>query len=243
MPKTIVDVGMHRGQDTAYYLKRGFNVIAIEANPSLVKEAKRKFSKAIANGRLTILNVGVAKEAGELDFYVNKLDDAWSSFVPEIGCRGGETATVRVPVRTLDEILQPFDPAYYIKIDIEGHDQLALDSFSRMAELPKYVSVENGHPNMLKRLVQLQYLHFKWINQAEVPLQRARIFSREGRPCLHRFTYGSSGPFGEDTPGKWLSLDEVQTQINRYWSKPNLDARRDGWFDLHARRTDFVSNT
>ena len=31
----IFDVGLHTGQDTAFYLKKGFRVIAIEANPLL----------------------------------------------------------------------------------------------------------------------------------------------------------------------------------------------------------------
>ena len=32
----IYDVGMSNGDDTAYYLHRGFRVVAIEANPLLV---------------------------------------------------------------------------------------------------------------------------------------------------------------------------------------------------------------
>ena len=33
----IIDVGMHDGTDTAFYLAKGFNVVAIEANPGLVR--------------------------------------------------------------------------------------------------------------------------------------------------------------------------------------------------------------
>jgi len=29
----VYDVGMHTGQDTAYYLFKGYDVVAIEANP------------------------------------------------------------------------------------------------------------------------------------------------------------------------------------------------------------------
>ena len=32
----IYDVGMHNGDDTAYYLHKGFRVIAIDANPAMV---------------------------------------------------------------------------------------------------------------------------------------------------------------------------------------------------------------
>jgi putative ABC transport system substrate-binding protein len=34
-PQLIYDVGMNNGDDTAYYLRRGFRVLAIEANPDL----------------------------------------------------------------------------------------------------------------------------------------------------------------------------------------------------------------
>ena len=34
----IYDIGMNHGEDTAYYLSKGFRVIAIEANPGLTDE-------------------------------------------------------------------------------------------------------------------------------------------------------------------------------------------------------------
>jgi hypothetical protein len=47
---------MNNGDDTAYYLSRGFRTVAIEANPELVKYAKARFAREIASGRLIILN-------------------------------------------------------------------------------------------------------------------------------------------------------------------------------------------
>lgn len=35
-PALVIDVGMHNGDDTAYYLHRGYRVVAIEANPAWV---------------------------------------------------------------------------------------------------------------------------------------------------------------------------------------------------------------
>ena len=40
----IYDVGLHEGQDTAYYLWKGFRVLAVEANPELTQAAQSKFS-------------------------------------------------------------------------------------------------------------------------------------------------------------------------------------------------------
>lgn len=34
-PKLIFDVGLHKGFDTSYYLKKGFTVIGVEARADL----------------------------------------------------------------------------------------------------------------------------------------------------------------------------------------------------------------
>jgi FkbM family methyltransferase len=73
-PKLIYDVGMHNGDDTAYYLRRGFRVVAIEPNPTLVATASERFCREIEAGELKILNVGVAAEDGELPFWVCETD-------------------------------------------------------------------------------------------------------------------------------------------------------------------------
>ena len=39
----IYDVGMHDGDDTAYYLDKGFQVVAVEANPVLVQSGRERF--------------------------------------------------------------------------------------------------------------------------------------------------------------------------------------------------------
>src|SRR5215467_3283732 len=79
-PKLIYDVGMHNGDDTAYYLWRGFRVVAIEANPELVATAANRFRCEIEAGYLKILNVGIAAEDGELPFWVCQTDSRLSSF-------------------------------------------------------------------------------------------------------------------------------------------------------------------
>ena len=71
---TIFDVGMNHGDDTQYYLNKGFRVVAFEANPLLVRQNSARFQKEIAAGRLTIIQIGIAPEAGVFDFYVNDED-------------------------------------------------------------------------------------------------------------------------------------------------------------------------
>ena len=49
--KIIFDIGMYDGRDTEYYLTLADKVVAVEANPALVSNAKNKFKKEIEEGR------------------------------------------------------------------------------------------------------------------------------------------------------------------------------------------------
>jgi hypothetical protein len=39
----VYDVGMNNGDDTAHYLECGYRVVAIEADPLLVRNARQRF--------------------------------------------------------------------------------------------------------------------------------------------------------------------------------------------------------
>jgi hypothetical protein len=64
----IYDIGMNNADDTAHYLSLGFRTVAIEANPELVEQAKVRFGREIASGRLIILNIGIADGRGSFRF-------------------------------------------------------------------------------------------------------------------------------------------------------------------------------
>src|SRR5215510_11991524 len=85
--RLIFDIGMHKGEDAAFYLKEGYRVLAIEANPVLVEHCRQKFEQEIKSGQLQIVNAGIAEHEGVLPFYVNKYSSEWSSFDKSIGTR------------------------------------------------------------------------------------------------------------------------------------------------------------
>ncbi len=43
----IYDVGLHRGEDAEFYLRKGFRVVAFEANPDLIQTCQAQFSDSI----------------------------------------------------------------------------------------------------------------------------------------------------------------------------------------------------
>ena len=89
IPNLTYDVGMHNAAAAAYYLHRGFRVVAIEADPSLVSQAHKRFELEISAGKLTILSVGIAQEAGVFPFWICEPNSEWNSFDRRIASRDG----------------------------------------------------------------------------------------------------------------------------------------------------------
>lgn len=232
----IYDIGMHVGQDTSFYLKKGFKVIAVEANPILAEKARKKFSDYIENGQLTIIGKGIAsKSSAGIPFFINNFDSAWSSFIEDIGSRGGNYETIYVDVTSAPSLFEQYGCPYYLKIDIEGLDYDLIKSLENVRTLPRYISAENGQENMIRELASLGYKSFKFINQAHIGGQSALSPSKEGASVNFVFEHGSSGEFGEDTPGEWIPMEAVIKISNLYWSNPTRDDNVDGWYDVHAR--------
>ena len=189
----IYDVGFNNGDDTAYYLHRGFNVLAIEANPGLVARGKQRFESEIAAGRLTVLNVAIAETEGMFSFWVNDDDDGWSSFDKALASRQGTRChEVTVPGMPLSAILREHGVPYYLKVDIEGHDALCIRALDRN-NLPKYVSCELNHSeDIVRDLYQAGYRLFKLLNQTtytgSIPIFEGEIAWRLLRKAYSRFS-------------------------------------------------------
>jgi FkbM family methyltransferase len=105
----VYDVGMHNGDDTAFYLARGFRVIAVEANPAMAAAAGSRFRSEIESKRLTILNVAIAEQRGEAEFWVSEIHSCLSSFDRNLAGRNGEPHhSIMVPCERLDAILAKY---------------------------------------------------------------------------------------------------------------------------------------
>ncbi|QOV21341.1 class I SAM-dependent methyltransferase [Anabaenopsis elenkinii] len=73
----IIDVGVHLGEDTEYYLKKGFRVVGIEADPQLYQTTKKRLQSYINDGQLQLLNVAIAAQDGDITFYTNLNNSEW----------------------------------------------------------------------------------------------------------------------------------------------------------------------
>jgi len=294
-PDLIYDVGMNDGKDTAYYLWKGYRVVAVEADPALVDRARERFKNEIAAGRLTLLNIAVGAVDSTATFWVCERNSEWNSFDKTVATSQGCSAHgIEVPVREFGGVLREHGMPFYLKVDIEGFDHYCLAALQG-ADLPRYVSFEMCRLEELSMLSNAGYTRFKVIGQRAFTAHTAartrsllRTYGRVGReygsvrgeavkavlrktPALHsilaapkqvlrslrgaraprsgatpvppsggtwRFEMGSSGPFGEDTPGAWMSLDDAAYTWLDYWLNEGryLPLAGRNWFDIHARR-------
>jgi FkbM family methyltransferase len=170
---------MHNGDDTAYYLHQGFRVVAVEADPTLVEQAARRFAEAVRLGRLAILNVGIAEKAGSAPFWISDECTIWNSFDRRIAARNGSRHhAIVVETRRFADILDEFGTPHYLKVDIERYDEVCVRGLGGRP-LPRFMSVEaecvgdNEEIGEAESLATLELLHeigyrkFKLISQEE----------------------------------------------------------------------------
>lgn len=220
--KTIFDIGMNLGEDTAYYLHKGYRVIAVEANQELCEGAIKRFANEIADNRLIIINKGIADKHGFQDFYINKNVSQWSSFIKDVGARQNSPYEVKqIECVTIASIIAEYGTPFYCKIDIEQYDVFCLDSLLTAPECyrPPYISVEADNTMLLDKMYELGYRKFKMICQGYIHEQNTPDWS---------FPEGSSGRFGEDSPGKWMDIQAVK----KLFLGPH---REFCWYDFHAK--------
>jgi FkbM family methyltransferase len=166
-PDLIYDVGMNNGDDTAHFLNCGYRVIAIEADPRLADHAKNRFSDALTEGKLTILNVGIDVAEGLRPFWICDDNDEWSSFDPSLASRQHcRSHAVSVQCRRFRSILVEYGVPYYLKVDIEGRDHLCVADLDP-ADLPLFVSLELFFLEDLLLLRDIGYNAFKCIDQVD----------------------------------------------------------------------------
>src|SRR5208283_3384099 len=112
----IFDVGAHVGDDTDFYLAKGFRVVAIEAHPGFCAQLRQRFAKEIDSGRLDILNVAIAEEPGLASLLESQADAQWSTTDADIArTRPGDFRTVVVPAIPFNLVLEQFGIPYYAK--------------------------------------------------------------------------------------------------------------------------------
>jgi FkbM family methyltransferase len=254
----IYDLGLHKGEDTNFYLAKGFRVIAFEADPDLVQACREQFSTELESGQLTIVEGAIVEqpESDTITFYKNKAVTVWGTIDPAWKDRnarmGWESVEITVPVVDFSACLEKYGIPYYIKIDIEGADRFSLQKLGEFEQRPDYVSIESSKISLSEIDIELDILDGS---------MRAPVPAKEGKDIDFQLAHDSSGLFGKELPGAWQSRAQIQRvyrwifvgyQVfgNDSFMRTNRFARKiwrllqrvfkrpiPGWFDTHARHS------
>lgn len=233
-PNLIYDVGLHHGQDTDFYLKKGYRVVAFEANPGNAAFCRERFAAEIADGRLTIIEGAITEEFSNngnssVKFYRNENHSLWGSTSEDWAYRntifGTTHETIAVPAVDFGACLERYGIPHYLKADIVGSETICLRALRKFANKPDYVSIRSEKLIFKKLeyefdlLEELGYHRFKAVKQ-EFHKVRPSLPANNGA-SFHEFEEGASGPFGEETRGKWKdragALRDYRRVFVKYW--------------------------
>lgn len=245
----VFDIGHNTGQDARYYLAdaahTGVRVVAVDANPALMRQSETRMASAVADGLLRLVTAGLAGRdgaVGSLTFWTNK-NDKFSSFNESLGCRNGYgkvmppgnrkyCARTIIPTRTCASLVEEFGTPVYAKVDIEGYDMMCVRSMLglRTEQRPQYLSVENVFLPLVDSLVEAGYHGFKAVDQGA--LQTGLVGDEEG----------ISGPWGDEAVDvlegkKWLSAEALKRRV---LPRSKIIGGRTVviWYDMHAKLGD-----
>ena len=103
----VFDVGLHKGEDTEFYLEKGFRVVAFEADPDLAAHCRERFAAQLREGRLVIVEGAIVATTPGIDaprtvtFYKNLDKSVWGTTQAAWADRNARLGTrVQQPLRT-----------------------------------------------------------------------------------------------------------------------------------------------
>lgn len=222
----IYDVGMHRGEDTLFYLRKGFRCIAFEADPENVIFCKKLFAEFIDRGQLKIVEGAIIDRdkimPGQktVKFYKNEnlsvLGTISSDWAAQNEKLGSPSNVIEVNIINFAEEIRKNGIPHYLKIDIEGCDIACLKALDEFKEFPDYVSFEAdrtafaNNKHEIGLLAKLGYRSFQVVEQSEGTLAQVPPFPpKEGQFVAHTFEKNSSGMFGAELASPWKSREEI----------------------------------
>jgi FkbM family methyltransferase len=232
----VYDVGMHRGQDTDYYLKRGYKVVGFEANPDNAAFCRERFAEAINSGRLRIVEGAITENfsqngnGSKIRFFRNSESSFWGSTAEDWAVRnevlGTRNETIEVEAVDFRQALEKYGVPFYLKADIVGSEMICVRALLGFEEKPDYLSIRSEKivfrrlEEEFEILEKLGYDRFQAVQQDFTELN-VSFDSPRGQNILHNFEEGASGIFGEDLPQKWKTSEQALKEYRKifvyYW--------------------------
>jgi FkbM family methyltransferase len=231
--KIVFDIGMSEGNDTAFYLAKGFRVVGVEADVKMFIELNDRFEAAISAGMLTLYNRAAGEQAGQIVEFFHHDRYQGLSGLSHARAEFADGAFTSYHVLTTDwrDLIDRHGVPHYLKLDIEGNEPAFLRGMKGAAVLPPFVSIECHDFAPVEMLQALGYRRFQLVDQNPAGGFCLPAVQREGRAISWETWTHATGPFGSDLPDDgWVDFAEFR----RRWQAARPDCART-WFDCHAR--------
>jgi FkbM family methyltransferase len=237
-PKLVVDVGVGEGKDTQYFLRKGFNVVGLEANPVACAALEQRFARQIADGTLVLLNRVAADTGGQsVQFWCNERFPDLSTFDYDSAQYPEFLVPRSVLTANWQDIIVPHGVPHYCKIDIEGGEVRFLRSMRGSDALPTFISAECHTFRPVEVMFELGYRRFKFVNQTslEALIHLLPNPALEGNYVPDPDWNGGSGPFGRELPDRWLTFGDAAVMFDAIMRLKFFHTILGPcWFDCHA---------
>lgn len=224
--QVIFDIGCNNGDDTDFYLKKGFRVVAIDADKSMCGAVSRRFSQEIENGDCTVVYGAFSDTGGDVRFFVCDVTP-WNTCDPtyaeENMKKGVSYREVIVPGINMKEIILSHGIPYYLKIDIEGFDIIPLRGLDAKRGVPKYISLEIPKHNLelaleeILLLGKLGYKKYYFSSQVMLKHTKAPKPAHEGKYAEFCPAGAVTGLFGDEIDGEWVSFDRAVEKLVEFY--------------------------
>lgn len=228
----IVQVGAHLGQELSEFRRFGdIPILLIEPNPPVYQQLLLHI-KDMPN--VLAINVAVAHERGELDFYIPTASSQTASFLVPNSSVMGSSTVVKVTCLTLDEIMSEHgNPAMNaLVVDVQGFERQVLAGSTKA--LPSFDVV------MLEMTYGLQ-LYENISNGYEIEELMAsagfRMAAMDPFECHPRPAYPLNLPPPPPNP---TMLSTAARRWCPCWKLPGDQHGTDGYADAHKRMQDLM---
>ena len=141
----VFDIGAHVGDRVASFRRLGARMVAVEPQPAMVKVLKLFYGR---DADVAIEAVAVGRSTGTISLMINANNPTVSTTSREFvnaarGAPGWEaqhwSRSIQVPVTTLDSLIDKYGTPDFIKIDVEGFEE---DALQGLAHAVKALSFE-----------------------------------------------------------------------------------------------------
>ncbi len=233
----IIDVGMSEGNDSEFYLQKGFRVVGIEADPIAYAQLCQRFDKQISDQRIIILNRAAAQDDDrKIEFWRNESAQGLSSIIKNKQALYENTQT-KYEVQTISwgSIVEVAGTPYYCKIDIEGGEAAFLTTMVGTDAIPTYISAEVHTFAPIEILYAIGYRKFKIVDQKILNTFEMPNPPLEGTYVPRPNWAHASGPFGRELMGPhWLDFREVAVAFDSLMKLRSYRTMAWTWYDCHA---------